>query len=798
MTRVLQVLRDRAASSGRCKDRARVGRFLEPTGSATSGRRSRLRPEDRPGPVRGRLGVVAAAALLAAAATVLPAPPAGAEATLDVRAGVDGRYVPGLPVPVEVSIAADRLFAGDLEVRVRSAFGTHAVSVPVEVPGGSVKTFTVAAPTVSDGSASASVEAELRDGNEQLALGADQLDFVPDLELVGLLPGLARGGAVQATSALAIDAGTASLSAVSPSTLGAGLAALEVYDQLALADGELGRLAEADRRSVLAWVAGGGRLLVDAAPGTVVGGLPDAWHPGPGSFAVAGRGEVQLTSGALARGRWDEVLEPTATRGQVEEGILPNGLVGPIGRPLVASLADDAGFRLPTVRWLLGVLAAYVLLAGPVTYLALRRFRRSSLAWAVVPGLAVAFTLVVTLTGSGFRRDSTAAMASVIEVGPGGAVATSHLLVTSRRGGEVSVELPAGWSSRPSTDVSFGPSDTGAELVTEALPAGTSARARLDPGEFASFSARGPVELDGGLEVEATSGEDGRVTGRVRNTLPHALEQVAVFTGRTAVTGLDRLDAGEAREFTIDLAAEFRFDDPPEWRVWAGSVDRFQGLQIDDGGAVDQALWFRAATDGGFNFRPLGEVLAVGWSRQLDLPVEVGGSGGVSQGRSMVLARAPVRPAGDRMTDVASRRVLVRGGGDAGGFGAFAAPAPFPGAQTSTTSGPPPVPGDVQPPAPVPRGPEARSVFRFVVPDRVGERPVDAARIVLDVPALFTTAEVWTGAGWVPLPRGAGARAEVPLPEGALRNGSVHARVGIPFDQPPPGGRELVLYERPT
>src|SRR5688572_21404060 len=96
------------------------------------------------GPAR-RFGVVASIAWLAVAALSTWAPARAAESDesdlrIEATAGYAGLYVSGLPVPVRVTIHAERLVKGYL--RVTSTVGggqsiTPAIESPIEVAGGS-------------------------------------------------------------------------------------------------------------------------------------------------------------------------------------------------------------------------------------------------------------------------------------------------------------------------------------------------------------------------------------------------------------------------------------------------------------------------------------------------------------------------------------------------------------------------------------------------------------------------------------------------------------------------------------
>jgi hypothetical protein len=717
------------------------------------------------GSKRGKIAVaaVAAAAVVAAVFVGSPVSPATAATRLEVSAGMNGFYTPGDHVVVRVTIAADQLVVGDLQVRAPGEVKGSTATLHVEVPGGSVKDFKVIVPTspFTEGI----VQVALTDGRTTLAGGTAQLQTAPDQEFVGVLPQVARRGDIPATSALADDAGTARRFPLTPGDLALGSAALDTLDIIAAGDGELGQLGDRERASVLGWLNAGGRLLVDQSGGTVAG-LPEPWQPGVAGYQLAGLGEVRLTGGSLSAGRWSEVLEPTRTRSQAEEGLLTSSMFLP-QEPLTVELARDAGFTLPQLGWVVGVLLGYVLLVGPIVFFVLRRMGRAPLAWVVVPGLALVTTLGIFVTGNRLRPSDRVAHATIVEVSPAGATATSYLLVGSRNGGTVTLDLPEGWTPQSPAD----PDGLQDFISLRHDIARNELSAALDSGQFALAGASGPIEFDGGLELDARSDANDKVIGTVRNGTRVALDDVAVFVGRSGAFRVGHLAAGESKPFTVDRAAQFVFEARPESEVWPEAVPDFEGGFDRRNGAADSAVsaavWIDHGQRVGFNFRTLGTAVAVGWTREMDAPVRSGGT--VDEGRTGVMVRAPIRAAAPQLTDVVSRRQLVRG------------------------------PSGVVPNANVKEiGNDVGAIFRFLLPGDVNGRAIDPARLRIDVPALFSRAELWMDGSWQPVPGvEPGRQAEVPLPPNALRGGTVLVRVNIPTNSVPGPGREFVLTEAP-
>lgn len=635
--------------------------------------------------------ITAAASLVTAAATLLPAAPASADTTLTLDPGYAGSMVSGRALPVRVAISADRLLKGDLEVAAGKASALPVV-MPVEVPGGSQKQFDVVVPTaVGD---TGDVTARLRQGDRVLASAAATARIVSDDELVGLLPGALAGRGLPGPAPLAVDVGTARFVAVSAADLDQAPGSLDPLSTIGAGPDELSRLAPGARRGLLQWVEGGGRLLVDAEPGHAVAGLPDAWQPGTADRAPAGSGEVRLTSGAMAAGRWPGLVEPTARSGSA-------GTAGTAQTSVAGALAEDAGLRVPELGWLVAFLVAYVVLVGPVLFLILRRRRRAELAWVAVPLVAVLFAAGSYVGGRGLRHTTSLVAASVVRSGASGPSTTTYVGAFSPAGETARVDFPQGWSAvAPPT---FGGVRALALSSITLNAAGARGRVPLDPGQFAVVAGSGPAATPGGLDVTAATEDGGRVGGRVRNTTHVTLDDVAVFLTGTA-TKVGSLGPGEERAWTLaplNTAAE---GGRPQLPVWP---DLFRS-----GSAVRSALWQSAQVPGGPAYGSPGTAVAAGWTIGLPPEVRVDGRQPKAGSPTLVIATAPVA-AGDAGGELAVRRDIVRGNG--GGLGRLAA-----------ASG--------------------ATVVRFVVPA--------AERGPLVLHSALGPAEVWADGGWTQIGTG--------------------------------------------
>ena len=663
--------------------------------------------------------VVAAvvALLVALAALVVAATPAAADTGVDVEAGyADGQIVPGRPVPVRVQVRADQLVTGTLTV-VPYTLGQpgEEVSTAVEVAGGSVKDYLVVVPTVWDGTLGPSeMRVTLRTGDDTVESTA-ALSWSGEVEVVGLVPGLVSQAPDPVT--LDRDLGRAVFAPLDAQALATPGALGPLGSIVAGPDG-LAALPPEAQRNVLEWVEDGGQMLVDAPPGTPLAGVPEAWQPS-GARAAAGAGWVRLTDGAAARGQWRQIVEPTRQFGGQE---LSSG-----GMCCFSNVADtvagDAGLRIPDVGWLLGFLVAYVAIVGPLTFVVLRRVRRTGLAWVAVPLVAVLFTGVAYTAGSSLRSDARAAHGSVVQASPLGDRTASYVGLVSRDGSDPTALFPEGWQAggldrRALSNMAFDDMGMPDTLVTPVAVTGDDGRPGvrlpLSSGDFGMVTGRGRVEGDSQLAVSATAAGDGTVAGTVTNTSELDLEQViVVVAGRVADVG--SLAGGAEAEWSVDTAGHDPNSDP--WAAtehpWFGGIDQRGMLEPDD--SVNYAV-YAAEIGSDVDAYPPGVAVAAGWTTDWTPPVDVGSE--LAGGRTAIVARSPVMAAPGTVPAAAVRREFVRGAG-------------------ATRFDPPIEIADW--------GSAVGAVARFTLPE--GTDP--ATPLMLDAASGVVQAEVWDGRAWV-------------------------------------------------
>jgi hypothetical protein len=654
---------------------------------------------------------------------------ASAKTTVDVVVGVDGFVAAGKPMAVRVTIKADRLIKGAV-VATANDFGNIRESVvPVEVAGGATKEILlVVSSSMQNPGQAPNVRVVVSDSSGELASAEASGTIRPDQELVGVFPQMLARGKPPETAKLTVDAGTARLSPFDP----AGLAvpgAVETYDMLAATTADLAGLDPTARRELLGWIGRGGRLLVQPDAAGDLPGLPAEWQPGTSRRIGAGRGEVSLLG---PQGSWWDRLEPTPTRSMTEDAGVGMQMGG---FPLANAVAVDAGFRAARVGWLVAFLAIYVLIAGPIAYLVLKRMKRPGLLWTVVPAVAAVFTIGATVIGRSQQHTNRAGYATLVESLPGSSWSTGSVGALAK-GGSLRTTLPQGWRPATSGSPFWGGGGTTAGVRATLTKTGTEVSIATGVGQFELLTGFGPTDRAAAYVVTATSADDDSVTGTVRNTSGVALTSVAAFSGYSA-TSVGTLAVGEEKPFTITGVARPRgFQngpmDDPRANIWP-NINGWNGQpQLD--GPVNGALWTSYLSETGANAFRLGRVVVAGWSRDEPAALRVSD---VSSGRSAFVQDAPVAAVG-RWTAGAIRSDVLRAPGMFGG------------------------------------GPNAEFVAAFTLP---GDENV-TRRLRLTSPLGSTTAQVWDGSTWINVTVDSNNNG-FELQRSDIQNGRVYVRVNL-------------------
>jgi hypothetical protein len=654
--------------------------------------------------------------------------------------GVDGQFEVGDPIVLRVAVTADELIDGEIVVTMRGM--STSSRRDVQIAAGTTKEFYFALPSSWE---DPTFEVSVRDGDDEVVAESVRARQRTGGEVVGVLPRLAtRLGELPGEVALGEGLGQATVAALPLDVIDLGVSALRSYDSIAAGADDLAELDERQRDVLYAWVSLGGVLMLDDA--AAAGDLPDAWQPGPMGHAWADLGEIRLTDGQALSGAWDEIIQPTvigtpAAMGSTEMMVDPQ-----------QDLARRAGLDLPSITPLVLGIAVYAILLGPIVYFVLRRLRRLTLGWFVIPVVAVLTAGGVAVAGGGALRNGNPATATFLQDSAAGGYAMSNVLTFSDSGGRADVELPVGWALAAGNDMFWG----GGRIVPIEITRngdGTSRSSVSLEATQANVRMYAGTTRSAGLATTAVWDGDRTVTGTVTNGTDMTLRDVAVFAGEDEALVGD-LAPGETADWSLSAVRNLRFNwdmrGPAVWgdpfggpMIFEREVRAAVDIDVDaDAGSsenVEFGVW--GAASGDVELFPTGMARVVGWTDEMPSLLVAGDD---TSSRTAITSLAPITSEGDAVNAATIRAIAVRN--------------PFFG----------PVPGNNQ-------------VFRYVLPTDAD--PEELFVVGLDQVDIEEIA-FWTGSRWVD---GDATLDAVPVPESAIRGGAVMIRTDVDMNRGPVG-----------
>jgi hypothetical protein len=621
-------------------------------------RHMQVRLADRPGPSRSaaRQRLVRWSASFAALVTVALGLPATAlaqgqtqaQAVLKVDAVLTTEYGFNDSVVVAATVTADGLIDG--EVTATTEFSSTAVVVPVQVAGGAEARVLLVIPMPGFNNGNGTVNVVLTDGND--VVGQEKVVFThrADVDVTGILPQL-KSSMAQVPNRVQLTPEIAAL----------GPAALTQLDTIVGSSSDLASLELPARQAILGWVNAGGRLLLDDDADLT--SLPTDWRPGDAGYAIAGLGEVSLSRGKAAAGKWKEILLPA----ELDVFDSPFGFGTETFADPQASLARRAGVTPPSLSPILIALGIYVVVVGPVLYLVLRAMRRLTLAWLVIPALAALVAGGVVVTGGAWRRGGDPVANVARQSYPGGSSVRSETLLFNRQGGETKVGVPAGWTAAEASAFFGEDPSTAAKRRFVVGDAGSTLATTLEPGQVTVLRANGQTPTESLVVTAKTIGRR-KVQGTVTNPSDKPLSAVAVFAaGEVKLVG--DVGAGATVPFTLDkvdpaMIGQVTLAD----QVWVDPAINFgnpfgPGVstnpgKVDSGGRVvaDLGLWSSFSATAGQGMYPAGIVRAAGW--RFDQPSELA-AGGAVKATELVSAIAPIELGSGTLDRMAVRTLMI-------------------------------------------------------------------------------------------------------------------------------------------
>ena len=538
--------------------------------------------------------------------------PSEAQAQDDVRVAVVDvdvlRSTSGASVvPMRVTVLSQRAIEAVLEIRISGS--NLRWELPIALAANSELEQLITVPS-SPGSSWTATATLFADGEE---IAEDvQNSGGANANAVGVLGIAAPGDEAQLTP----DTGIASLIELNDLRIISGL------DTVVASPAGIQALTAEEQAELLTWVSSGRQLLVADSAGSIDSLLPESWRVNQ-SIVPAGTGLIRYVSAT----DWSSEITPGVTSAASAQ-TLTGGFDSS-----AQELLSDGGFRVPSLRILALLLVVYLLLAGPITFAVLTSKKKQTLAWAVIPALAVLFTGGVFVAGRMLNSGRSDAHATVVALSPVGATATDTVLIS--RSGSRSVTLPQGWTvAGTGTSNRFG--NDGASTPITIRPSRTSTDVRFD----IETGSGGLAVLRGfttDIAADALSLSDleiatGELTGSIRNNTGEDLDHVTVMVGNRDVQ-LGTVNDGATETFVLSIDGNPPGQFAPELRDWDVDPRLFNNFGFNNelsaettDGAANGTSWldWRGSSFGAAV--PEGLITAVGWSRDLNASI-IGGRG---------------------------------------------------------------------------------------------------------------------------------------------------------------------------
>lgn len=620
------------------------------------------------------------AAVIALICTLLTGPVAAQEQgfglTLTLRPGYAGAYRLGEWFPVMVEVANDgRDLRGVLEWSFPGAPGQPVFRREVDLPRGSRKRITL--DVFAQGFARNGTVRLIENGNVVL----EQSIGIEAIEMDRFLVVVVGSDPTVLTSLSAMSISGTSGTVVrhmSPDDLPAHPLVLRGINAIFLHDVDTAALAAEQRAALRDWVHLGGQLVIgggtngeraasgladilpveatrtisqgDLSPLEQLTGSPPTpstgplleARPRPGAEALPPAAPLiyrsRLGSGMVVFSTFDLAL----LRGWSAEPNLWSRTLRPVplfipgfdARVNQINLMQDAlqlpAIQLPPASALAAFLFVYILVVGPVNYLALRRLRRLEWAWVTIPATVVVFTAGVFLFGIGLRGGQAQLLQVAVVQGSEGAprgAATAYLALFSPVRGSYTLRFPADhlvsetrgfddFTARPVLAVS----DDNGVTVPDLLVDVASVRTLI-----AEAPAMPSVQVQSAVQFD---GADPR--GDVRNVGSVTLEQaIVVHQGRYKELG----------DLAPGARVAFDFNAP------RGSFPF--GVAIGDDRVFNRRQILFRLFNASSRIAPLSGrspldddgVYVIGWNRSSALPVEMNGWTASQEGLTLFVIR---------------------------------------------------------------------------------------------------------------------------------------------------------------
>lgn len=574
----------------------------------------------------------------------LAAAQSGQNLTVRAQAAYEGVYKFGewLPIWVEVTNDGPDLEA-EIQVRIERSSGSVTFALPISLPAGAHKQVPI---FVLANNYSQELAVDIISAEGILETVTVEVEPIVNLEyLIGIIAPEREGLAFLSNLQLpGTNIRPVRLVEFPFDQLPERTEGLASFDTLIINDTDTSRLTPLQLEALEDWVERGGRLVVGGGAGAqhTFSGFGDGFLPFTptglrqvdpmpalsefsGAEANQSSRPVSLVDGDILDGSvlasaegHPLIIEQSQGRGYVDiitidlatppfsewlgttsfwQRLLTPGSLYPANAPpdmsprqimsnsIVYPLTNMPSLDLPSVRGLGIMLIAYVILVGPMNYLALRRLKRLHFAWLTIPGLTIAFT-IAAFSLSYLMRGSDLLLnkISILVMRPNQSMqVSSYLGLFSPAQQRYEVEVQGGGLIGPFS-VQYDPwqFSGGLSVPDGVFVQGDPARVRglpIEQWSMQSFMTEGRWDQLGEVASELTI-LGNQVSGWIENQTDEVIQSAhLVFMG--TVQTLGDLEPGQRSEVAFTLQALEPYGSTLSWQL----------VQYDYSGDYYDAAW---------------------------------------------------------------------------------------------------------------------------------------------------------------------------------------------------------------
>lgn len=223
---------------------------------------------------------------------------------------------------------------------------------------------------------------------------------------------------------------------------------------------------------------------------------------------------------------------------------------------LVQAVYQLPNLALPPTSGLLILIAAYILIIGPINYIVLRRLDRRELAWITMPVLVLTFAAASFGYGALLRgTDVTVNEIAIVRGAPGATEATAQVYfgVFSPTRSTYRVDLPQGpLLASPINSDPFGLGSGSLDIVQGTGSGSPSSVRNMSVGTNSLRVVRAELPVEGPQMKASLTLENSILTGTLQNASGKLLENVAIVLGSSSVV-LGDVRQGETKTVRLPV-----------------------------------------------------------------------------------------------------------------------------------------------------------------------------------------------------------------------------------------------------